>query len=129
MKENISDLSGLTKTNLPLALIVTVMLISLAGVPPAAGFFGKWLVFFAAVDAGLVWLAIVGVFASAVSAYYYLRIVWYMWFDEPAEPFERGAAPVLQFAAWGAALLMLPILPVFMGRLIEFADRAASALF
>ncbi len=129
MTENISDLSGLTKTNMPLAIILTVLLFSLAGVPPTAGFFGKWYVFFAAVDAGLIWLAIVGVFASAVSAYYYLRIVWFMWFDEAAEPFERDASPVLQFAAWGSAILMFPVLTVFMGRLTEFAGRAAAALF
>ncbi len=129
MTENIADLSGLTKTNMPLAIILTVLLFSLAGVPPTAGFFGKWYVFFAAVDAGLVWLAIVGVFASAVSAYYYLRIVWFMWFDEPAEPFERDAGPALKFAAWGSALLMFPVLTVFMGRLTEFAGRAAAALF
>jgi NADH-quinone oxidoreductase subunit N len=129
MTENIADLSGLTKTNMPLAIILTVLLFSLAGVPPTAGFFGKWYVFFAAVDAGLVWLAIVGVFASAVSAYYYLRIVWFMWFDEAAEPFERDAGPALQFAAWGSALLMFPVLTVFMGRLTEFAGRAAAALF
>ncbi len=129
MTENIADLAGLTKTNMPLAMILTVLLFSLAGVPPTAGFFGKWYVFAAAVDAGLIWLAIVGVLASAVSAYYYLRIVWFMWFDEAAEPFERGAGPALQFAAWGSAILMLPILPVFLGRLGAFAGRAAAALF
>jgi NADH-quinone oxidoreductase subunit N len=129
MTENIADLSGLTKTNMPLAIILTVLLFSLAGVPPTAGFFGKWYVFIAAVEAKLVWLAIVGVLASAVSAYYYLRIVWFMWFDEAAEPFERDAGPALKFAAWGSALLMFPVLTVFMGRLTDFAGRAAAALF
>ncbi len=129
MTENIADLSGLTKTNMPLAIIFTILLFSLAGVPPMAGFFGKWFVFFAAVDADLVWLAIAGVLASAVSAFYYLRIVWFMWFDEAAEAFERDSGPVLRFAAWGAALLMFPLLTVFIGPLAQVARRAAAALF
>ncbi len=129
MTENISDLSGLSRTNMPLALIFTVLLFSLAGVPPTAGFFGKWFVFFAAVDADLVWLAIVGVAASAVSAYYYLRIVWFMWFDEPAPVFERDTGPALRFAAWASALLMFPVLTVFIGPLMQAAGRAAAALF
>lgn len=129
MTESIDDLSGLTKTNMPLAVILTLLLFSLAGVPPLAGFFGKWFVFFAAVDAGLVWLAVVGVLASAVSAFYYLRIVWFMWFDEPAPAFERDVGPTLRIAAWGSALLMIPVLPTQMGRLIDVAESAASALF
>lgn len=129
MSETISDLSGLSSTNMPMALVLTVLLFSLAGVPPTAGFFGKWFVFLAAVDAGLVWLAIVGVFASAISAYYYLRIVWFIWFDEPAPAFERDAGPALTVAAWGSALLMFPLLTIFMGRLTEAAGRAAAALF
>ncbi|WDI31795.1 NADH-quinone oxidoreductase subunit NuoN [Hyphococcus flavus] len=129
MTENISDLSGLSRTNAPMALIMTVLLFSLAGVPPAAGFFGKWFVFLAAVDAGLIWLAVVGVIASAISAFYYLRIVWFMWFDEPAPAFERDAGPTLTVAAWGSALLMFPVLTVFIGPLIDIAGLAAASLF
>lgn len=129
MTESIEDLSGLTKTNMPLAVILTILLFSLAGVPPLAGFFGKWYVFLAAVDAGLIWLAVLGVLASAVSAFYYLRIVWFMWFDEPAPAFERDAGPSLRFAAWGSAILMFPVLTVFIGMLRQVAENAASALF
>lgn len=129
MTENIEDLSGLTKTNMPLAVVLTVILFSLAGVPPLAGFFGKWFVFLAAVEAGLVWLAVVGVLASAVSAFYYLRIVWFMWFDEPAPAFERDAGPTLRIAAWGATVLMFPLIPVYIGQLRRVAETAASALF
>jgi NADH-quinone oxidoreductase subunit N len=129
MTEKISDLSGLSSTNMPMALILTVLLFSLAGVPPTAGFFGKWFVFVAAVDAGLVWLAVVGVFASAISAFYYLRIVWFMWFDEPAQPFERDSGPALTFAAWGSAFLMFPLLLPLMGVLRELAITAAASLF
>jgi NADH-quinone oxidoreductase subunit N len=129
MTENISDLSGLSRTNMPMALIMTVLLFSLAGVPPTAGFFGKWFVFFAAVEADLIWLAVAGVFASAISAFYYLRIVWFMWFDEPAPAFERDAGPALTFAAWGSAILMFPVLTIFIGPLMQAAGRAAASLF
>ena len=128
MTENISDLAGLSRTNMPLALILTILLFSLAGVPPTAGFFGKWFVFLAAVESSLVWLAVAGVIASAISAYYYLRIVWYMWFDEPAPVFERDMGPALRFAAWTSALLMFPILTVFMGQLLGAAEVAAASL-
>ncbi len=129
LTENIADLAGLTKTNMPLAVILTILLFSLAGVPPTAGFFGKWYVFFAAVDADLVWLAIIGVLASAVSAFYYLRIVWFMWFDDPAPAFERDTGPVLTVTAWGSAALMFPVLTVFMGLLTRLAGDAAASLF
>ncbi|MBT8471020.1 MAG: NADH-quinone oxidoreductase subunit NuoN [Marinicaulis sp.] len=129
LTEDISDLSGLTKTNMPLALVLTILLFSLAGIPPMAGFFGKWYVFVAAVDAGLVWLAILGVLASAVSAYYYLRIVWFMWFDEPAPAFERDVGPALQMTAGVSAIMVFPILVIFIGVLYQAADRAAAALF
>jgi NADH-quinone oxidoreductase subunit N len=129
MTENVSDLAGLSRTNMPMALILTVLLFSLAGVPPTAGFFGKWYVFLAAVDAGLIWLAVAGVIASAVSAFYYLRIVWFIWFDEPAPAFERDKGPALTIAAWGSALLMFPVLTIFMRPLVEAAGRAAASLF
>lgn len=129
MTENISDLSGLTKTNMPLAIVITILMFSLAGVPPTAGFFGKWFVFFAAVDEGLIWLAVAGVIASAISAFYYLRIVWFIWFEEPTPAFERDAGPALSVAAWGAALLMFPLLTVFMGPFIQLARTAADSLF
>ena len=129
LTENISDLAGLTRTNAPMGLILSILFLSLAGVPPMAGFFGKWFVFFAAVHAGLVWLAVAGAVISVVSAYYYLRIVWIMWFDEPAPAFERGLAPSLGLTAWTSALLIFPALVILMGPLWTAAERAAAALF
>ncbi|MEQ8935721.1 MAG: NADH-quinone oxidoreductase subunit NuoN [Amphiplicatus sp.] len=129
MTENISDLAGLTKTNMPLAAMLTVLFFSLAGIPPLAGFFGKWEVFVAAVDAGLVWLAVTGAVISVISAYYYLRIIWIMWFNEPAPAFERERTPALGAAGVVATLLMFPIIPVFIGALIAAANKAAAALF
>ena len=130
MTENIADLSGLTRTNMPLALILTILMFSLAGIPFTAGFFGKWYIFVAAVQSDLIWLAVVGVFASAVSAYYYLRIIWLMWFEEPAPVFERDTGgPVLRTAAWASALLMFPVLVIFLGPLRQAAENAAASLF
>lgn len=129
MTENVSDLSGLSRTNMPMAVIMTVLMFSLAGVPPTAGFFGKWFVFIAAVDAGLIWLAVAGAVLSAVSAFYYLRIVWFMWFDEPVPAFERDSGSILKVAAWGSAILMFPVLTIFMGPLSSAAGRAAASLF
>ena len=86
--ENISDLAGLGRTNKGLAFVFSMLMFSLAGIPPLAGFFGKLFVFMAAVKAGLWVLAILGVIASVVGAYYYLRIVKIIYFDEPAPAFD-----------------------------------------
>ncbi|HNR76208.1 MAG TPA: NADH-quinone oxidoreductase subunit NuoN [Parvularculaceae bacterium] len=129
MTESIDDLSGLTRTNPGLALALTILLFSLAGVPPMAGFFGKLVVFQAAVEAALVWLAIIGAVMSVISAYYYLRIIWLMWFNEPAPAFEREVGSRLGMTAFGSAALMFPILIVFIGPLVAFARNAAAALF
>ena len=129
MTEAIEDLAGLTRTNPGLALILTVLLFSLAGVPPTAGFFGKLVVFQAAVEADLVWLAIVGALMSVISAYYYLRIIWLMWFNDPAPAFEREVGSRLGLTALGSAALVFPVLLVFMGSLIAAARTAAASLF
>ena len=81
--ENISDFAGLSRTNPLLAFFFAMLLFSLAGVPPLAGFFAKWYVFVAAIKAGLFTLAVIGVLTSVVGAYYYLSIVKVMYFDEP----------------------------------------------
>ena len=88
MVEQISDLSGLARTNPALAFFLAMLLFSLAGIPPLAGFFAKYYVFLAAIKAGLYALAVIGVLASVVGAYYYLLIVKIMYFDEPAKGFE-----------------------------------------
>src|SRR5437868_4672694 len=86
--ENISDLSGLARTKPAMAFFLAVMMFSLAGIPPLAGFFAKYFVFLAAIKAGLYTLAVLGVLASVVGAYYYLSIVKVMYFDEPVGTFE-----------------------------------------
>ena len=85
--EEISDLSGLGSRNPMMALLLTILMFSLAGIPPLAGFFAKYFVFVAAIEAGLYALAVIGVLASVIGSYYYLRIIKIMWFDEPADNF------------------------------------------
>jgi len=104
--EDINELSGLAKNNLPMAFALMVLMFSLAGIPPMIGFFAKYYVFLAAIRAELYTLAVVGVLASVVGAYYYLRIVKIMFFDEARDPFQpvRFAPGVIMTAS---ALLMV----------------------
>jgi NADH-quinone oxidoreductase subunit N len=125
--ENISDLSGLARTDGVMAFFLAVMMFSLAGVPPLAGFFAKWYVFSAAIQAGLYALAVIGVLSSAVAAYYYLRVVKVMYFDEPAPAFDKGApAPRVVLALTGLFIVFLFAYPSF---LVEATRVAASSLF
>ena len=106
--EQISDLAGLSRTNPVMATILTILMFSLAGIPPLAGFFAKWYVFLAAINAGLYALAVIGVLASVVGAYYYLRIIKIMWFDEPAGGFVPMAGELrLVLGVSGAFVLVL----------------------
>jgi NADH-quinone oxidoreductase subunit N len=127
MVEGIDDLAGLGKSNPKMALALLIFMFSLAGIPPLAGFFGKLYVFMAAIEANLVTLAIIGVVASVVGAYYYLRIVKVMYFDEALEPFDRpigkGVAAVLTVTALITVLFFLVLSPV-----VSVADVAASTL-
>ena len=95
--ETIADLAGLSRDAAGLALMLAICMFSLAGIPPLAGFIGKLYVFLAAIDAGLVWFAVVGVILSVVGAYYYLRIVKIMYFDEPAAAFDPAPSPGGEF--------------------------------
>src|SRR6185295_7014796 len=88
MVEDIADLSGLARTSPAMAFFLAMLLFSLAGVPPLAGFFAKFYVFLAAIKAGLYALAVIGVLARVVGAYYSLAILKVISFDEPAERFE-----------------------------------------
>ena len=88
--ERISDLSGLSSTHPLMAAGMMIVMFSMAGIPPLAGFFGKWYVFLAAVNAGLVPLAIIGVLTSVVGAFYYLRIIKLMYFEDADAPLDEG---------------------------------------
>jgi NADH-quinone oxidoreductase subunit N len=125
--ENISGLSGLARTDGVMAFFFATMMFSLAGIPPLAGFFAKWYVFNAAIQAQLYPLAIIGVLSSAVAAFYYLRIVKIMYFDEPAPAFDRPApAPRIVLAVSGILVVFMFAYP---GLFIEATVAAARSLF
>jgi NADH-quinone oxidoreductase subunit N len=125
--EAVADLSGLAKTDGVMAFFLAVMMFSLAGIPPLAGFFAKWYVFNAAIQAHLYPLAVIGVLASAVAAYYYLRIVKIMYFDEAAAAFDRPT-PTLRTVLAVTGLLVI-FLFAYPGPFIEAATAASKSLF
>jgi NADH-quinone oxidoreductase subunit N len=125
--ENISDLAGLARTNPALAFFLALLLFSLAGIPPLAGFFAKYYVFLAAIKAGLFTLAVLGVLASVVGAYYYLMIVKTMYFDDPAESFVP--MPLELKAVLGVTGLFNLLYFVYPAPLLEAAGAAAKSLF
>ncbi|MGI9569913.1 MAG: NADH-quinone oxidoreductase subunit N, partial [Desulfobulbia bacterium] len=127
MVEDISELAGLSQNNLPMAFILAMLLFSLAGIPPLAGFFAKFYVFLAAIQAGLYPLAIIGVLASVVGAYYYLRIVKIMFFDEPADQFEPMTPPIKLVLGFSGLFVIL--FAVGPAPLVNVAETAAKALF
>lgn len=129
MVEEISDLSGLARTNKGLAFIFAMLMFSLAGIPPLAGFFAKYFVFLAAVKAGLYTLAIIGVITSVVGAYYYLRVVKIMYFDEPKEAFEPMDGEVKLVAYLSGAFTLLFVLPWIASPVIAVAAAAAKSFY
>ncbi len=125
--EQISDLSGLARTDPMLALAFAVFMFSMAGIPPFSGFFGKLYVFYAAVQSGYWTLAVIGVLTSVVGAYYYLRVIKVMYFDD-AQPAFDARAPSLSFVA-GVGALVTTLFFVFPAPVVTAAQAAAAALF
>jgi NADH-quinone oxidoreductase subunit N len=103
----IASLKMYSKREPPRALAMLILLFSLAGVPPMVGFFGKFYVLRAAYDAGLAWLAIAGVIASVIGAFYYLRIVYFMYFGEETEALDGKMSPVLWVSLMASAAVMV----------------------
>ncbi|HEX2379961.1 MAG TPA: NADH-quinone oxidoreductase subunit NuoN [Methyloceanibacter sp.] len=127
MVEDIDQLSGLSSTSPLMAFLLAMLLFSLAGIPPLAGFFAKFYVFLAAIHAGLYALAVIGVLLSVVGAYYYLRIVKIMYFDAPAERFEPMDTPLA--VVLGITGLFILLYFVYPAPLVAFAGAAAKSLF
>jgi NADH-quinone oxidoreductase subunit N len=127
MVENISDLAGLARTSPMMAFLFAMLLFSLAGIPPLAGFFAKFYVFIAAINAGLYALAVIGVLTSVVGAYYYLAIVKIMYFDEPHRSFEP--MPGEQAIVLGVAGLFNLLFWAYPVPLLDAATLAAKSLF
>jgi NADH-quinone oxidoreductase subunit N len=127
MVEEIADLKGLARTQPAMAFFLAMLLFSMAGVPPLAGFFAKFYVFLAAIKAGLYTLAVIGVLASVVGCYYYLMIVKVMYFDEPEGRFE--AMPGELKAVLGVTGLFVLLFFVYPAPLVDAAATAAKSLF
>ncbi|MBF8267317.1 MAG: NADH-quinone oxidoreductase subunit [Dehalococcoidia bacterium] len=123
----ISSYAGMGRRAPLLALVLAFSMVSLTGIPPAAGFMGKLYIFSAAVRSDLVWLAIVGVVNSVISAYYYLKVVRVMYMMPPAseERLPVAYAPQAALYITGLGILALGIFP---GPLISLAERAVAVL-
>jgi NADH-quinone oxidoreductase subunit N len=128
-KEGIADIAGLSKTQPMLAAAFAVFMFSLAGIPPLFGFWGKLVVFNAAVAAGLLPLAVLGIVASVIGAFYYLKVIKVMYFDEPIGEIVAGDDKVLPYVGGAMALAVSPLgyfaIPVLSG----ITAAAAKALF
>jgi NADH-quinone oxidoreductase subunit N len=125
---NVSDFAGLGFKRPVLALAMTLFLFSLAGIPPAAGFIGKFYLFSGAIQKGFIWLAVIGVLNSAASVYYYLRIMVYMYFKESTEDFAwiQVTAPVALALIIAAAGSLIPgIVPSFI---LQYAQMAVKLM-
>ncbi len=127
--EDIASLSGLAQTRPAFAAAIAIFMFSLAGIPPLFGFWPKLVVFNAAVASGYVALAVAGIVGTVVGAYYYLKIIKVMYFDEPAEPYARPHEPVQGLLILIAALIVSPLGYLLIGPLGSLTDKAAGSLF
>ncbi|WP_332811005.1 NADH-quinone oxidoreductase subunit NuoN [Sphingomonas sp.] len=127
--ETIASLSGLSRTRPLLAAAMALFMFSLAGIPPLMGFWPKFFVFSAAVEAGLTWLAAVGIATSVIGAYYYLKIIKVMYFDDPAPAYERSPALTEGLLIAAAALFVSPLGYFLIAPLEAMTQNAAGALF
>ncbi|MCZ6509289.1 MAG: NADH-quinone oxidoreductase subunit NuoN [Alphaproteobacteria bacterium] len=130
MVEDIDQLAGLSQTNPKMALALAIFMFSMAGIPPLAGFFGKLYVFLAAIEAELYTLAVIGLLTSVVGAFYYLRIVKLMYFDDPLDAFDQPVGREISTIVFGTSVvtaLFAVIILVFP--LLDSAANAAATLF
>ena len=128
MVEGISDLAGLARNQPIMAAAMAIFMFSMAGIPPLAGFFGKLYVFMAAVNEGLYLLAIIGVLTSVVGAFYYLRIIKIMYFEEPVEAFDKTAGREVGAIMLASGIFTL-LFFVFPAPIVGAASKAAAVLF
>jgi NADH-quinone oxidoreductase subunit N len=126
--ETVADLAGLAQKRPWMATLFTMLLFSIAGIPPFAGFIGKLLVLVAAVEAGLVWLAVVGAIAAVVAAGYYLRLLASIWFSAPVAQLQPASGTIM-VTATAAAALSFPVLVLALGVLEGWAEAAVRMWF
>jgi NADH-quinone oxidoreductase subunit N len=126
--DDIADLKGLGRRNPALAFVMLILMFSLAGIPPTIGFYAKLSVLKAVIDAGMLWLAVLAVLMSLVGAFYYLRIVKTVYFDEPVDTHALRPLPSAQalLAVNGALVLLLGLVP---GPLMSLCADAVKQAF
>jgi len=127
--ESIDSLSGLSQTRPGLALAFAVFMFSLAGIPPFFGFWAKLVVFNAALKAGLFPFAVAGILGTVVGAYYYLRIIKVMYFDDPVAPYAKVREPIQGALIFLSALAISPLGYLLIGTLNDLSNRAAVSMF
>lgn len=129
MKESMADIAGLSKTRPALAAIFAIFMFSLAGIPPLFGFYGKLVVFNAAIAAGLFPLAVIGIAASVIGAFYYLKVVKTMYFDESVDVIDAADDKVLGWTGGALGLVISPLGYLAIPLLGVVTAQAAGALF
>ncbi|MBC6402214.1 MAG: NADH-quinone oxidoreductase subunit NuoN [Hyphomonadaceae bacterium] len=127
--EQISDLSGLSRTNRGMAFSLTALMFSLMGIPPLLGFFGKLFAFWHAASVGLVWLVVAALIASVIGAFYYLRIVKIMWMDEGGREFIAPPASLAWTSTVSVAMVFLTIIPFIAIPARGWVEQASTSLF
>jgi NADH-quinone oxidoreductase subunit N len=127
--ESIASLAGLSQTRPAFAAAIAMFMFSLAGIPPLFGFWPKLLVFNAAVASGYVSLAVAAILGTVIGAYYYLKVVKIMYFDEPGAPYSRPRQPLQGLLILIAALIVSPLGYLLIAPLSALTDRAAGSLF
>lgn len=125
--EEMDELAGLGESRPAMAAAIAIFMFSLAGIPPLAGFFGKMYIFLAAVEHGLYGLAVVGVLSSVIAAFYYLKIVKIMYFDEAKRPFDRDESRALRSVVLACSAFVL-LFFLYPTPLVDFAKEAAKSL-
>jgi NADH-quinone oxidoreductase subunit N len=118
--ENITSLNGFSKVNQFPALVMTILLLSIAGIPPVAGFFAKYAVFAAAIGSGYVWLAIIAVLGSVIGVFYYLKVIVAMYQPADRESVQHSfsGGQSLVFGLTLVVLIILSAAPAFLGNLL-----------
>jgi NADH-quinone oxidoreductase subunit N len=125
--DELKDFSGLHVRHPFAAFAMLMFMLSLGGIPPTAGFMGKFWLFGAAIDAGYVWLAVIGVLNSAISLYYYIRIVVFMYVKKETAGSEPTMSPALGLAL-GVAMVATIVLGIYPRLLFELAEASARTL-
>ncbi len=125
--EEIADYAGLGKTNKTAAFLMLIFMFSLTGIPPLAGFMGKFYIFKSAVQAGLVWLAVAGVLFSSISAYFYLRVIMIMYMNEPKGSIELTTSPSLALAL-AISVTAIIVIGIYPSDLLNFARASIVGL-